>query len=524
MSAILHAEWTKFRTVRGWIIGMIVGAILIVFLGVFLANVSIGCVQGNVQLSGRACLPKVPIGPGGEAVTDSFFFVHQPLTGNGSITARVTSLTGTHAVPSGGTSHVAAAGQPGGGQPMEPGLVPWAKTGIIIKQSTAQGSAYAAMLVSGSHGVRMQYNFTGDLAGLPGAVSARDPRWLRLVRAGYVVTGYDSANGTRWTRVGTVTLTGLRATVQVGLFATSPQYTKSSPFFGGLSSQTGPSTATGAFDRIGLTGRPSGSRWSGVDVGGTSRFGPPLAGGFRPSAAGFTVTGSGDIAPIVPGPGGQGVPTATIEQSLAGGFAGMIAFIAVGALFFTSEYRRGLIRTTLAASPRRGEVLAAKAIVAGLAAFAVGLITCVVAIMLGVPRERTEGLFVLPVPALTEVRVIVGTAAMFALIAVIAVALGAVLRQSAVTITVVLAAVVLPFLLAVTGVLPAGPADWLLRLTPAAGYAIEQSIPRYSQVSGVYSPAGGQYPLSPLAGLAVLMAWAAAAYVLALILIRRRDA
>jgi hypothetical protein len=30
--------------------------------------------------------PAVPVGPGGEPVTDSFYFVHRPLAGNGSIT------------------------------------------------------------------------------------------------------------------------------------------------------------------------------------------------------------------------------------------------------------------------------------------------------------------------------------------------------------------------------------------------------------------------------------------------------
>ena len=31
---LLRAEWTKFRTVRGWVIGTLVGALLIVGLGV----------------------------------------------------------------------------------------------------------------------------------------------------------------------------------------------------------------------------------------------------------------------------------------------------------------------------------------------------------------------------------------------------------------------------------------------------------------------------------------------------------
>jgi hypothetical protein len=85
--------------------------------------------------------------------------------------------------------------------------------------------------------------------------------------------------------------------------------------------------------------------------------------------------------------------------------------------------------------------------------------------------------------------------------------------------------VVMPFLLSALHVFPAGVGDWLLRLTPAAGLAAEQSVPRYFQVTTVTSPAaGGYYPLSPYAGLAVLALWAAAALLLALVLLRRRDA
>ena len=69
------------------------------------------------------------------------------------------------------------------------------------------------MMVTGSHGVRMQWDFTHDVAGLPGKVSAASPRWLRLTRSGDVISGYDSADGTHWTLVGTATLAGLPATV-----------------------------------------------------------------------------------------------------------------------------------------------------------------------------------------------------------------------------------------------------------------------------------------------------------------------
>jgi ABC-type transport system involved in multi-copper enzyme maturation permease subunit len=521
--SLLHAEWTKFRTVRGWVIWMIVAVFLFVFVGLFAAgNVSIGCgnAQGQ-QKTGRACLPYVPLGPGGEAVTDNFYFVRKPVTGNGTITARVTSLTGEHAT---GNSHVAAGrqGSPSQTPPMTPGLVPWAKAGIIIKASTKQGSAYAAMMVTGSHGVRMQYNYTGDIAGLPGLASASEPRWLRLVRTGDTITGYDSADGTHWTKVGVVSLAGLPSTVQVGFFAAAPPYVHISPFFGGASFQSGPSAATAIFDHVGVAGTWSSGTWAGDAIGG--RSGPGTAGGgFRLAGHRVTVTGSGDIAPAVPGPG-NGFPSATIERSLAGGFAGLIAIIAVASMFFTAEYRRGLIRTTLAASPRRGQVLAAKAIVIGSVAFVVGLVGAVVSIALGVPRERAEGLYVLPVSALSEVRVIVGTAALLALAAVFAVALGAVLRRSAAAITAGIVAIVIPFLLAALGVFPAGVSDWLLRLTPAAGFAVQQSIPQYPQINKVYTTVGGFYPLPPLAGFAVLCAWVAAAVLAALYVLRRRDA
>jgi ABC-type transport system involved in multi-copper enzyme maturation permease subunit len=167
---------------------------------------------------------------------------------------------------------------------------------------------------------------------------------------------------------------------------------------------------------------------------------------------------------------------ATFEQPLAGVFAGLIAVAVVAAAFFTAEYRRGLIRVTLAASTHRGRVLAAKALVIGSVAFVVGLMASVMAIWIGLPRQRNQGVIVLPVPLSTEIRVIVGTAALVAVVAVLAVAIGAIVRRSAVAVTTAIVVIVLPFLLSVI-VLPSAAAGWVLRLTPAAGFAIQQSTP-----------------------------------------------
>jgi hypothetical protein len=73
-------------------------------------------------------------------------------------------------------------------------------------------------------------------------------------------------------------------------------------------------------------------------------------------------------------------------------------------------------------------------------------------------------------------------------------------------------------------VLPAGAADWVLRVTPAAGFAIRQVIPAYPQVAASYTPSSGYFPLAPWAGFAVTCAWAALALALAAYLLRRRDA
>jgi ABC-type transport system involved in multi-copper enzyme maturation permease subunit len=515
---VVRAEWIKFRSVRGWVIGMIVAALLTLLFGVFLAaNVSIGC---GPTLSGRACLPKVPIGPGGEAVTDSFYFVRQPLAGSGSLTVRVTSLATL--VSAGGQVGPVGQGPRNPLANMQKGVVPWAKAGIIIAASTRQGAAYAAIMVTGSHGVRMQYDYVHDAAGLAGKVGPAAPRWLRLTRNGDVISGYDSADGKHWYLVGTATLAGLPGTAQAGPFATSPIYNKVQPFFGGAHVQGGPSQATAVMDDITRHGHWPAARWTGDNIGGRGNSPGTGVGHFRQSGGALTISGSGDIAPLMPGPGSF-YPTTTIEQPLSVIFIGLIAVVVVAAMFFTAEYRRGLIRTTLAATPKRGQVLAAKAIVAAGPAFLAGLVASVIAVPIGISRARNQGQFVLPVPVLTEVRVLAGTAAMVAVAAILAVAVGAILRRSAAAVTTVIVLIVLPFLLSVT-VLPNSAADWVLRLTPAAGFAIEQSIPNYSQVSSLAGPAGGAYPLTPWEGFGVLCLYAVAALALATVLLRRRDA
>ncbi|MEY9967468.1 outer membrane protein assembly factor BamB [Streptacidiphilus sp. MAP12-16] len=122
--------------------------------------------------------------------TDQFHYLSQPLTGNGTLTVRVTAQQNTSG---------------------------WAKSGLMVKQSTASGSAYAALLVTPGNGVHLQSNFNADQSG--GAATL--PDWLRLSRVGTAVTAYTSADGVTWTQLGTPVTVALTDPVTIGLFVCS---------------------------------------------------------------------------------------------------------------------------------------------------------------------------------------------------------------------------------------------------------------------------------------------------------------
>jgi len=377
-------------------------------------------------------------------------------------------------------------------------------------------------MVTGAHGVRMQWNYTGDTPGLGGTVKAADPRWLRLTRSGDVITGYDSADGTHWTQVGSVTLAGLPRVAQAGLFGASPDQNNVTQNFGGTSQNGGgPTQATGVFDHVTLTGGSAASPWAGRYIGAADASG---IGSYHQAGGQFTVTGSGDIAPIAEGHGGPADAALTIHDYLLGTFAGLIALAVIAAMFMTAEYRRNLLRVTLAASPRRGRVLAAKAIVIGAVSFVTGLVGAAIAVGIGTAVTHSRGYWEFPISGPVEARVIIGTGLLIAVTAVLALAIGAMVRRSAAAVAIVVVTIVLPYFLAAVAILPLGAADWLLRITPAAGFAVQGAYPQYPQVTAIYSALSGYYPLSSLAGFAVLCAWTAAALAGAAYLLRRRDA
>ncbi|RPF36523.1 ABC transporter permease subunit [Streptomyces sp. TLI_185] len=489
---LLLAEWTKFRTVRAWTLVLGIGAVVTVLVCLLGANGS------SISGGGHDTL-----GPDGREVVDVFHYTHRPLTGDGTVTVRVTGLKSAD------------------GKTVEP----WAKAGLLVKENLTPGSAYAAILATPAHGVRMQWNYTHDTAGSSTNVTTT-PRWLRLTRTGDHLTGHESADGHTWTKIRDVRLPGLPHTVQAGLFVGTPAHEDVRRAFGGTSETYDGGQATGTFDHPALRGTSASGSWTSTDMGPAAPDGPlaqnaPPPGTTAVSASGtYTLTGHGDIAPAQGGPD-------TVQMSFQGVFFAVLFMVALGTLFVTAEYKRGLIRTTFTATPARLKVLAAKTTVITAVTFTTGLVAVAVGFDLAQHALRTNGFKPPEFPDVSlfqnpALRAVAGSAALLSLVAVLALAVGVILRNSAGTIATVVVLVILPQILSFAFPLPA--AQWLLRVTPAAAFAIQQGVTHYPQVKYNCLPETGCYPLSPWNGLGVLAAYTAAALVLAAWSLRRRDA
>ena len=201
--------------------------------------------------------------------------------------------------------------------------------------------------------------------------------------------------------------------------------------------------ATGVFRHIGLSWPASG--WTGTNVGGPN-FGVPAPGTLRRSAGTLTVASFGDIGPAAGDAyGGNGQ---SLQRALAGTFFGLIPLIVVAAMFITAEYRRRLIWVSLTAAPRRGRLLAAKAVAIGTVGFVAGLVAATLALAIGTPLLLRAGPLAWPVSLLTEARMVVGTGALLAVAAVLALAIGTIVRRSAPAVAIVILVIVVPYLLA----------------------------------------------------------------------------
>jgi regulation of enolase protein 1 (concanavalin A-like superfamily) len=183
-------------------------------------------------------------GSGGEIffASDGFHFASMSLTGDGEIRARVTSQTNTG---------------------------DWAKAGVMIRENLTPGSRHAVVFTTpaaGGNGTGIVWRSTADANAIFQYGPPLNPapnNWLRIVRAGNVITAYTSANGSAWTEVRSTTFASLSASLHFGLAVTA----------------TSSILSTATFDNVSITGS-SGAASTQAEVAsrqiiGTERIGIP---------------------------------------------------------------------------------------------------------------------------------------------------------------------------------------------------------------------------------------------------------
>jgi ABC-2 type transport system permease protein len=198
------------------------------------------------------------------------------------------------------------------------------------------------------------------------------------------------------------------------------------------------------------------------------------------------------------------------NDGFAGLALGQLAAGALGALAITSEYSSGMIKATLAAVPRRGMVLAAKAAVLGALALAAGEILAFTAFLAG------QAALLAPAPhaALGQpgvLRAVLMAGAYLCLIGLIGLGLGAIIRHTAGAIGAIVGVVfVLPPI--------------TLALPDSAQHAVTKFLPEVIAENSLTAVKPVAYSLAPWAGLGMLCLYAAVLLGTGGWLMARRDA
>ncbi|WP_406011058.1 ABC transporter permease [Streptomyces sp. NBC_00637] len=209
-----------------------------------------------------------------------------------------------------------------------------------------------------------------------------------------------------------------------------------------------------------------------------------------------------------PGPGSSGDSDA-VSLALSGVSLAQLAIGVLGVLLAAGEYTTGMIRSTLAAVPRRLPVLWSKAAVIGPIALILTTVGALAAFLLGAPGLDGEKI-ALSLGDDGVLRSLAGAGVYLGLVAVFGVALGMLIRSSAGAI-----AALVGILLVLPGLASLLPDSWYDTLSPY--------FPSNAG-SAVYALHESSDSLSPGAGLAVFAGWVAITLVGAAFRLRKTDA
>jgi ABC-2 type transport system permease protein len=206
------------------------------------------------------------------------------------------------------------------------------------------------------------------------------------------------------------------------------------------------------------------------------------------------------------------------QLSLTGTDVGQAVVVIVAVLAVTGEYAAGMIRTTLAAVPRRTVMLIAKAAVVTALALAAGTLAAGGSLLAGrliLPGQGytpAHGYPDLSLADPTVLRAAAGTVLYLALIALLSLGVATAVRDAATAIGIVLG---LLYLFPILGLAVSSP-GWHRHLQQIAPMTAGLEIQASTGLSAL--------PISPWAGLGVLAAWSAAALLAGGLLLRFRDA
>lgn len=168
---------------------------------------------------------------------DQFQLVSMPFTGDGTLSARVTAQQASQ---------------------------PFAKSGVMFRDTTAGNATFFDVLATPSNGVAMQYRTTtgGSSSGTTVA-NLVPPVWVRATRAGNTFRGYYSTNGDTWTQLGSAQTITMTNPLEAGLCVTAHDNSDTN-----ITDFSNASVLPPGFDDddIGAPGAPGGA-WYGYNLG-----------------------------------------------------------------------------------------------------------------------------------------------------------------------------------------------------------------------------------------------------------------
>jgi regulation of enolase protein 1 (concanavalin A-like superfamily) len=144
------------------------------------------------------------------ASSDGVHYVYQPLSGDGTIVARVVSLQGSSA----------------------------AQAGVMVRETLNGGASHVFLFDYSSSLWMTERTSTGASSTYQSLGSGTLPYWVKLVRSGNVFSLYGSPDGASWTQLGASQTVSMATSVYVGL---------------GVSSRSTSTLATATFDNVSIT-------------------------------------------------------------------------------------------------------------------------------------------------------------------------------------------------------------------------------------------------------------------------------